>query len=129
MSLEDEKNPPEFEGGDEYDEHRNTKLLDDFVRFLEIGQPCISHGTEGRRFYSEGHWNAEGMKWSVQEIAKALRERGFGLEYMDPKRNPDEKCAESGCGHPYERHFDGFENNREVGCKYCPCEKFKEMPF
>lgn len=29
------------------------------------------------------------------------------------------------CGHPYHRHFDGYEDNRPVGCKYCDCYIFK----
>ena len=29
------------------------------------------------------------------------------------------------CGHPYYRHFDGYENNRMVGCKYCQCYDFQ----
>lgn len=30
------------------------------------------------------------------------------------------------CGHPYYRHFDPYEQMRNVGCKYCGCFKFKE---
>ncbi len=30
-----------------------------------------------------------------------------------------------GCGHPYHRHFDSYDNNRPVGCKYCSCYTFK----
>lgn len=30
------------------------------------------------------------------------------------------------CGHPYYRHFDPFDNDAAVGCKYCVCYKFKE---
>jgi len=32
------------------------------------------------------------------------------------------------CGHPYHRHFDGFEEpeHQAVGCKYCPCYTFME---
>lgn len=29
------------------------------------------------------------------------------------------------CGHPYHRHFDGYDNNRAVGCKYCDCFEFE----
>lgn len=39
----------------------------------------------------------------------------------DPKFGDQKTCV---CGHPYERHFDGYEDNRPVGCKYCPCCKF-----
>ena len=30
------------------------------------------------------------------------------------------------CGHRYYRHFDGYEGNAPVGCKYCPCRTFEE---
>lgn len=30
------------------------------------------------------------------------------------------------CGHRYYRHFDGYENNAPVGCKYCGCRTFEE---
>lgn len=30
------------------------------------------------------------------------------------------------CGHPYYRHFDSYDNNAPVGCKYCDCCTFEE---
>jgi hypothetical protein len=30
------------------------------------------------------------------------------------------------CGHHYYRHFDGYEGNAPVGCKYCKCSTFVE---
>lgn len=30
------------------------------------------------------------------------------------------------CGHRYYRHFDSYENNDPVGCKYCSCRTFEE---
>jgi hypothetical protein len=30
------------------------------------------------------------------------------------------------CGHAYYRHFDSYEENAPVGCKYCHCRTFKE---
>lgn len=30
------------------------------------------------------------------------------------------------CGHPYNRHFDFYENGEACGCKYCGCEMFEE---
>lgn len=38
----------------------------------------------------------------------------------------DERVCE--CGHPYHRHFDGYEDeeNQAVGCKYCSCYTFIE---
>ncbi len=44
-----------------------------------------------------------------------------GIPY-DDKMNPDALCE---CGHPYYRHFDSYEDNYPIGCKYCPCNPFK----
>jgi len=30
------------------------------------------------------------------------------------------------CGHPYYRHFDSYDDMRNVGCKYCSCAEFVE---
>ena len=43
------------------------------------------------------------------------------------KYNPnygDDRICE--CGHTYDRHFDPFECNDAVGCKYCGCFNFVE---
>lgn len=45
---------------------------------------------------------------------------GLGNPY-DPNFGDDKLCQ---CGHRYERHFDGFEDNAAVGCKYCECREF-----
>ena len=46
---------------------------------------------------------------------------------INRKYNPDyggnQTCE---CGHSYDRHFDSYENMSPVGCKYCPCNHFKE---
>ena len=36
----------------------------------------------------------------------------------NPKYGDDRECI---CGHPYYRHFDSYEDNEPVGCKYCSC--------
>ena len=41
----------------------------------------------------------------------------------NPDYDQDAKCQ---CGHPYHRHFDGYEDNAAVGCKYCMCWEFKK---
>lgn len=41
----------------------------------------------------------------------------------NPNYGDHKECA---CGHPYHRHFDSYENDAPVGCKYCPCNEFKE---
>lgn len=53
-------------------------------------------------------------------IEKTVTEttREYNPNYGDSRR-----CV---CGHPYERHFDSYENNRAVGCKYCTCYDFVE---
>lgn len=41
--------------------------------------------------------------------------------------NPTKACHPCACGHVYARHFDSYENNAPVGCKYCPCTTFQEV--
>jgi len=42
---------------------------------------------------------------------------------FNPNYGMDRNCV---CGHPYHRHFDGYEDNAPVGCKYCECYTFIE---
>jgi hypothetical protein len=47
-------------------------------------------------------------------------------EVYDKTFGDSRQCV---CGHSYYRHFDGYEDNKPVGCKYaceCGCEGFKE---
>jgi len=37
----------------------------------------------------------------------------------NPKHDQEAPCV---CGHPYERHFDSYDDMRPVGCKYCECD-------
>lgn len=49
------------------------------------------------------------------------------IEDCHKKYNPnfgDDKMC--GCGHPYYRHFDTYEDMAPVGCKYCECFLFWE---
>ncbi len=46
----------------------------------------------------------------------------YGRPLYDPKFGDNRDCA---CGHPYYRHFDGYDGSRPVGCKYCGCETWK----
>lgn len=39
----------------------------------------------------------------------------------NPKFDSDAVCE---CVHAYYRHFDSYENNEAVGCKYCSCYHF-----
>jgi hypothetical protein len=40
----------------------------------------------------------------------------------NPKFGDYKECE---CGHDYHRHFDGYDNNEAVGCKYCICFNVK----
>jgi len=43
-------------------------------------------------------------------------------KHYNPKYGDDRLCK---CGHPYHRHFDGYDGNAAVGCKYCQCYEFE----
>lgn len=43
----------------------------------------------------------------------------------NPNYGNDKVCE---CSHTYDRHFDGYENMKAVGCKYCECDEFKPQP-
>lgn len=45
------------------------------------------------------------------------------VKLYNPDYGDDRMCK---CGHPYSRHFDPYEDNRAVGCKYCDCYEFVE---
>lgn len=45
-------------------------------------------------------------------------ERAYNSSYGDARI-----CT---CGHSYSRHFDPFEDDKAVGCKYCGCYTFVE---
>jgi hypothetical protein len=44
----------------------------------------------------------------------------------NPKFGDYKECE---CGHDYHRHFDGYDNNEAVGCKYCGCYDFNVKLF
>jgi hypothetical protein len=52
----------------------------------------------------------------VKSYVEAHPEKVYRADYGDSKM-----CE---CGHPYYRHFDGYEDNLHVGCKYCSCYDF-----
>ena len=51
------------------------------------------------------------------ETTRVVVNKAYNPDYGD-----DRICK---CGHPYYRHFDGYDNNKAVGCKYCDCFEFK----
>lgn len=40
---------------------------------------------------------------------------------INPDYVPAGLCV---CGHPYNRHFDSYDDDAPVGCKYCYCDEF-----
>lgn len=94
--------------------------------------------SEVRSKLSGFHFSKESLTSGEREIL-ALAERclseidalnwtGYAQEFKweyswDKTRDQNEKCK---CGHTYYRHFDSYENMEPVGCKYCPCYRFKE---
>lgn len=53
------------------------------------------------------------------QIEHVVKEKRYYNPYYGDKRI----CK---CGHIYERHFDGYDGMRAVGCKYCECYTFEE---
>lgn len=43
--------------------------------------------------------------------------------FYNPNYGDNRVCK---CGHTYHRHFDSYENNYPIGCKYCNCDNFIE---
>ena len=56
------------------------------------------------------------------EIARYTEEYGALRPPYDRDFGDDLLCE---CGHQYYRHFDGYDGNAPVGCKYCDCAQFK----
>lgn len=46
------------------------------------------------------------------------------LRHYNPDYGDDRICV---CGHPYHRHFDSYEDDKAVGCKYCHCFTFEDV--
>lgn len=58
------------------------------------------------------------MNEQTPYIEKIVKTRAYNPEYGDTRI-----CK---CGHHYYRHFDGYEDDAPVGCKYCQCGTFVE---
>lgn len=92
------------------EDHDSCQALDDFVRLVDGGATF------------EGNLITDGTTTvSLKNLREALVGLGYGARYNDPNHDQHIKCT---CGHAYYRHFDPFENDREVGCKYCACTRF-----
>jgi len=52
-------------------------------------------------------------------LTKLIEKKTYNPNYGD-----DRMCV---CNHPYERHFDSYEDMMPIGCKYCECYVFVEI--
>jgi hypothetical protein len=63
----------------------------------------------------------------VKSLVRELLYIKESVSTIDKIYNPyfgsDNLCA---CGHPYYRHFDSYDDNYPVGCKYCECMTWKK---
>ncbi|QOI67521.1 hypothetical protein SEA_BEUFFERT_143 [Streptomyces phage Beuffert] len=57
--------------------------------------------------------------WLRVHLENYVRENMVGL--WNPDHDQQAKCK---CTHPYERHFDSYEDMYPIGCKYCECDTF-----
>jgi hypothetical protein len=53
------------------------------------------------------------------------KRRSYTLYAINPNFPSGQLCADPECQHTYDRHFDPYEDWAAVGCKYCPCNRFK----
>jgi hypothetical protein len=68
------------------------------------------------RFLKAG--GAKALAFVLAEAGKQTKPK------FDPSVDLDLICQNPTCEHPYERHFDTYEDMRPVGCKYCNCQEF-----
>ena len=61
--------------------------------------------------------NNEELPYLITTVTKIIRE-------YNPNYGDNRICV---CGHPYYRHFDPYEDNTAVGCKYCQCTIFEDV--
>lgn len=70
----------------------------------------------------ESHQSSDVRELSqIGEIVFSINDEVNRL--WDSDHDQQAKCQ---CSHPYERHFDGYDNMYPVGCKYCECDTFIE---
>lgn len=71
----------------------------------------------------------------LRSMAREAETVDDGKPYIDVKQTEHRRCYNSKygddrvcqCGHKYYRHFDTYEDMRDIGCKYCPCDTFEEI--
>lgn len=75
----------------------------------------------------EGDVVAEGEEAQARAVMAEIRDAVAAVGRQTPNYDPafgdDRPCA---CGHEYHRHFDSYGRMEPVGCKYCPCDSFKD---
>lgn len=65
----------------------------------------------------------EAHAFVAELLQELINEKAKRPPAYDSSFGNERLCA---CGHTYERHFDGYENNAPVGCKYCLCHVWKQ---
>lgn len=90
--------------------HTPVKELSIYEHLLIIDDICFIP----LNFLSKAEFNDEPYLYK----SRIRIEKKYNPNYGD-----DRICK---CGHPYYRHFDPYEDNNPVGCKYCQCGTFRE---
>lgn len=79
--------------------------------------------------FSRGKNPMDTMSAGIREVEK-FEEPPYHYTYrveeirsFNPNFDQNKEC---GCGHPYHRHFDGYEDWEPIGCKFCGCHTFIE---
>lgn len=57
----------------------------------------------------------------IHEIEDHWEVTYTGLGVWDKNADQEALCK---CGHTYHRHFDTYDDMRDIGCKYCQCMTF-----
>lgn len=61
--------------------------------------------------------------WNICECCGQRKPSHLQRALYDPTGDTDRPCV---CGHPYYRHFDSYDDQNPIGCKYCECRVFQE---
>lgn len=101
-------------------EHEDNKFADKVYMWCHIARGSCENPHED--------WQADFLEAeaAVLEAMKAPSEKcdNSKSRIYDPKYGDDRLCE---CGHAYYRHFDSYDDMRNIGCKYCDCFSFNEV--
>lgn len=93
-----------------------NRLNDEHIKEIHKLRELVSDTSyEKQSVCNKGPTNGPYIE-TVVTIVNTVKE--YNPEYGDYRN-----CV---CGHAYYRHFDGYEGNEPVGCKYCDCNTFIE---